>query len=210
MTTEIATENEERVLVENFRATGYAGREPWISALDAVTGTRVVAVRQLEACATYPACAWRDDVADEVRLWSFMRECLLKPLLSFARIVEASIPTVCVSGDANGNNYLALAWKSVSQLLDRLANAEPPKTSYPETAVSFLLAVMVLRQIVDAEARGEDVDQTRFVLFSTNVHPTFLPALFEKLGAPLIDLAKPFLLPDLCSRLEARSRGDEA
>lgn len=146
MTTEIATENEEHGLVESFRATGYSGREPWIPALDAVTGTRVVAIRQLEACATYPVCAWRDDVADEPGLWSFMRECLLKPLLSFARIVESSIPTGWVSGNANRDNHLALARTIVGKLLERL----------------------------------------------------------------VIDLAKPVLLPDLCSRLEARLRDDTA
>ncbi|OYV88651.1 MAG: hypothetical protein B7Z73_08110, partial [Planctomycetia bacterium 21-64-5] len=170
MAIEIATENEERILVENFRATGYNGREPWISAIDPVTGTRVVAVRQLEACATYPACAWRDEVADDAGLWSFMRQCLLKPLFSFAPIVETSLASAHLRGGANGNDYLAVAWRNVCRLLDQLANAEPSKTSYPETAVSFLLAVMALRQIVDAEARGEAADQTWFLPFSTNVH----------------------------------------
>jgi hypothetical protein len=203
MAIEIAAENEERDLVENFRAMGYGGREPWISALDPAAGTRVVAVRQLEACATYPACAWRDEVGDEARLWSFMRQCLLKPLLSFARIVEASIPTARACGDAKADNYLALAWRNVDQLLDQLANAEPSKASYSETVVNFLLAVMVLRQIVDADARGEAVDQAHFVPFSTNVHLAFLPSLFDKLGSTVIDLSKPVLLTDICCRVEA-------
>jgi hypothetical protein len=71
MAIEVATENEERNLVESFRATSYDGREPWIPALDPAMGTPVVAVRQLEACAAHPACAWRDEVMDEPRALGF-------------------------------------------------------------------------------------------------------------------------------------------
>lgn len=203
MAVEVAAQNEERNLVENLRATGYDGRELWIPALDPVTGTRVVAVRQLEACATHPACAWRDEVMDEPGLWTFMRGCLLKPVLSFAQIVEASVPAAALRGDANGDNYFALAWRNVDRLLDRLANAEPSKTSYAETTVNFLLAVMVLRQIVDAEARGAASDKARFLPFSTNVHPSFLPGLLGKLATTTIDLANPAMLPEFIVRLEA-------
>lgn len=203
MAIEIDTEDEERGLVENFRATGYGGSEPWVAALNPVIGTRVVAVRQLEACATYPACAWRDNDADEAGLWSFTRQCLLKPLLSFARIVEASIPSGDVCGDANADDHLVLAWRNVKRLLDRLANAEPSKASYPETAKYLLLAAMVLRQMVEADARGEVMDQRHFVPPSTNVHPTFLPCLFDKLGSAQFELSVPVRLTQLNCSLEA-------
>lgn len=203
MAIEVAAENEERNLVESFRATGYDGRELWIPALDPATGTRVVAVRQLEACAAHPACAWRDEVMDEPGLWAFMRGCLLKPILSFAQIVEASVPSTPLRGDTNGDGYLVLAWGNVYRLLDRLANAEPSKNSYPETTVNFLLAAMVLRQAVDAEARGAATDTTRFLPFSTNVHPNFLPGVLGKLGTTMIDVASPAMLPELVARLDA-------
>jgi hypothetical protein len=112
MAIEVATENEERNLVESFRATSYDGREPWIPALDPAMGTPVVAVRQLEACAAHPACAWRDEVMDELGRWAFMRGCLLKPILAVAQIVEGSVPSATLRGDANGDNYLVLAWRN--------------------------------------------------------------------------------------------------
>ena len=202
MAVNLEKKSEPQDVVEHFRSTGYDGREPWIAALDPIIGARVVAVRQLEACATHPACAWRDEVDDEPGLWQFMRECLLEPLESLARIVEANIPEGSAGLGANtqGDKLSDIAWQTVRRLLGQLRSAEPSRTSYPETAVNFLLAVMVLRQIVDADARGEAAAKTRFVPFSTNVHPTFLPDLLGKLGSTVIDLASPPTLSELIAR----------
>lgn len=206
------TDSQQRAIVEHFRATGYEGREPWIASIDPVIGSRIVAIRQFEACASRPACAWRDGVDDEIGLWGFMRDCLLENLESFARIIEATLPehrNGCRDG-VDGSEALHVAWTTVCRLLGRLRNAAPPKASYAETAVAFLVAVMALRQIVDAEVGGAAVERTYFSPYSTNVHPEFLPGLLAKLGSTRIDLSGPVLLPELTCRLEAWSRNGHA
>jgi hypothetical protein len=44
--------------------------------------------------------------------WAFMPGCLLKPILAVAQIVEGSVPSATLRGDANGDNYLVLAWRN--------------------------------------------------------------------------------------------------
>lgn len=208
MATELDKESGPRELVEHLRSTGYEGRESWISALDPALGVRVVAARQMEACATQPACAWRDDIDDEPGLWRFMRDCLLASLESFAQVIEATVAPSSLGsfGKNSASQTFKDAWKTVSDMLAHLRTADPAKTSYATTAVSFLLAVMALRQIVDAEARGTVAGQSYFAPFSTNVHPTFLPNLFEKLGSSIIDVSAPVRLAELSSKLEVWSR----
>lgn len=200
--------SDERVLVEHFRSTGYEGREPWIAALDPVLGTRVVAVRQFEACATHPACAWRDEVDNEIGLWDFMRDCLLAPIRSLAQIVEGTISQESGNGhqSENGLTPAVTAWRTICRFLERMQRADPCKTSYADTAVGFLIAVMVFRQIVDNDARrGPAATCVLFVPQSTNVHPTFLPQLFDKLAGKPFDLDSRTTLSELCERLEALS-----
>jgi hypothetical protein len=204
------TDRQPRAIVEHFRSTGYEGREAWISALDAVVGARVVAIRQLEASASRPACTWRDEVDDEIGLWGFTRDCLLENLESFVRIVEATIPQDLGAGEQNGSTPFAAAWRAVRRTLGQLRNGAATNDSFGEVAIRLLVGVMVLRQIADAEARGEAVDQTYFSASSTNVHPELLPGLLAKLGSTRIDLTVPVLLPELTRRLEAWSRNGPA
>lgn len=206
MPTETNRETDNRILVEHFRSTGYEGREPWVSELDPVKGTRAVAVRQLEACATHPACAWRDEVDDEAGLWGFMRECLLEPLLSLAQILEGTSlgGASCGHQDANAEALIGRAWKTVSKFLDHLQHADPSKVSYPDTAFCFLVGVMVLRQMIDLDARRlTDIANARFVPHSTNVHRTFLPPLVNKLGRNPLNLSGDVTLSELCEKLGA-------
>lgn len=212
MATQANTDNQQRAIVEHFRSTGYEGREPWIATIDPRIGSRIVAVRQLEACASQPACAWRDEVDGEIELWGFMRDCLLEPLESFVRIIETTLPGDPTSRGERmgGSNPFLVAWKTVRRLLRRLRDAVPPEISYAETAVGFLVAAMLLRQIVEAETHGDKTEQTYFSPSSTNVHPTFLPCLIDKLGWEFIGVSVPVLLPELSSRLEAWSRNGQA
>lgn len=205
MSVEIERKSEQRNLVEHFRSTGYEGREPWIATLDPIVGSRIVAVRQFEACASHPACAWRDDVDDEIGLWGFMRDCLLENLESFARIIETVRPddSARCHASADDSKFFSVAWNTVSKFLGRLRTADASTTSYGETAVNFLLAVMALRQIVDVEAQGGAANQRRFEPSSTNVHPSFLPDLLAKLGTPPVDFANSATLTELIARLDA-------
>lgn len=205
MSVEIERKSEQRNLVEHFRSTGYEGREPWIAALNPVVGSRVVAVRQFEACATQPACAWRDNVDDEIELWGFMRDCLLENLESFAQVIERVRPhdSARCHASADDSKLFDVAWSTVSKFLGRLRTADASKTSYGETAVNFLLAVMALRQIVDVEAQGGAANQRRFEPSSTNVHPTFFPDLLAKRGTPPVEFANSVTLPELIARLDA-------
>jgi hypothetical protein len=211
MATKVNDRSQQQILVEHLRSTGYEGREPWVAAIDPVRGTRVVAIRQMEACATHPACAWRDEVDHEVGLWRFMRECLLEPLLSLAEIVEATIrqQPAGVDEDAEGTDFFDVAWKTVWGLLQRLQTADPATTSYAETSIRFLIAVMALRQIVDGECRpGMALRDEPFVPHSTNVHATLLPSLMRKLGSTILDLSGPIRLIDVCLTLERSSSGN--
>jgi hypothetical protein len=203
MATKISDRSQHQILVEHLRSTGYDGREPWVAALNPVRGTRVVAVRQMEACATQPACAWRDDVDDEVGLWRFMRECLLEPLLSLTDIVEATIQ------EGPRTDLFDIAWQTVARLLKRLQTADPSTTSYADTSIRFLLAVMALRQIVEGECCPETVGAgVPFVPHSTNVHATLLPFLMQKRGSAMLELAASVRLVDVCLTLDRSSSGD--
>lgn len=205
MAVDIETKRDEQNLVEHFRSIGYEGREPWIAALESVVGSRVVAVRQFEACATQPACTWRDNVDDEIGLWGFMRDCLLENLESFARIIETvrADDSARFKGTADDSKFFDVAWNTVSKFLGRLRTADASKTSYAETAVNFLLAAMALRQIVDVEAQGGAANQRRFERSSTNVHPNFLRDLLVKLGTPPVDFDNSLSLPEIIARLDA-------
>ncbi|HJT35507.1 MAG TPA: hypothetical protein VJ783_26000 [Pirellulales bacterium] len=205
MATQTDTDTQQRAIVEHFRSTGYEGREPWIATIDPMAGSRIVAVRQFEACASHPACAWRDNVDDEIGLWGFMRDCLLENLESFARIIETVQPddSARCRASADDSKLFDVAWNTVSKFLGRLRTADASKTSYGETAVNFLLAVMALRQIVDVEAQGGAANQRRFEPSSTNVHPSFLPDLLAKLATPPLDFDSSATLPEIIARLDA-------
>lgn len=207
MPTQTDHERQQRALVEHFRSTGYDGRERWISALDRVTGERVVAVRQMEACATMPACAWRDEADDEIGLWGLLRECMLDLLLSFARIVESTMP-LDVAQERDGSSRQTLAFRAcciVRQSLLQLETADPARNSYGDCALAFLIAVMLLRQVVEHEALGGTaVADVQFVPHSTNVYAGFLEFLFSKLGQTPIEVLRATTLAQLCDSLERR------
>lgn len=192
-------------VVEHFRSTGYEGSEPWISKLDAVVGTRLVAARQLEAQAVYPVCAWLDDVDEGAELWGLFHDCFLAPLASFAAILEATDSPRSIDLNANGgrSEIFESAWQMVNAFIVRLRTAVPSKASYSRTTVGLLLAAMMLRQIVDAESRADNQALTRFTPFSTNVHPTFLSRVFTKLGFAPIDPSRPLRLSEVRSCLNA-------
>lgn len=197
MATKVNDKNRQQTLVERLWSTGYDGREPWVAALGPIRGTRVVAIRQMEACATQPACAWRDDVDDETGLWRFMRECLLEPLLSLTDIVEVTIQ------EKPGTNLFDAAWQTVGRLLQRLQTTDPSTASYADTSIRFLIAVMALRQVVESEYRlGADVADAPFVPHSTNVHATLVPSLIQKLGSTMLELSGSVRLVDVCLTLD--------
>ncbi|HEX7376193.1 MAG TPA: hypothetical protein VF278_03730, partial [Pirellulales bacterium] len=164
-------------VVEHFRSTGYEGSEPWISELDAIVGTRLVAARQLEACAIHPVCAWLDDADEAAGLWRLLHDCFLAPLESFAAILEATHSPRSIRLNANGrrSEVFEVTWQMVNGFIVRMRTADASTASYPGATVGLLLAAMMLRQVVDAESEDANQALKRFVPFSTNVHPTFLP-----------------------------------
>src|SRR5258707_5588110 len=60
-------------LIEELRASGCHGREPWISTINPNLGTCLVALRQLEVCAEQMVAAWLDGDMDDDELCKFIR-----------------------------------------------------------------------------------------------------------------------------------------
>ena len=159
-------------LVEEILSTGNFGRDPWLAALDDATGIPIAAIRQLEIAVAYFVGPWLEAEMSETKLWDFLSSNLLPRAKSFATIAAAQRPT-------EADELLASVTGFV-QSISEFAGANGRK--YGEACVSALLAVMVLRQRLEAAARSGP-EETHLVMSSNNIAESVLQACFAKLGS---------------------------
>jgi hypothetical protein len=177
-------------LIEEFRSTGYSGREPAIASAPLPMGTCATALRQLEVMATHIAAAWLEGDMNETEFLQFVKDCLLTDTFVLANIVEEAFR-------ATPRFPFGAAWFGTQRLIQEFSIARPG-CKCGDIAVSFLIATMVLRQLAEHELAPTGKDRM-FRPCSTNVAPEFFDRCIHVLGrrpfgaregAPLTDLEK--------------------
>lgn len=159
-------------LIEEVRSTGNYGRDPWLAALDDATGSLIAAVRQLEIAVAYFVGPWLEAEMSEAELWDFLRSNLQPRAKIFATIAAAQRP-------AEADELLACATGFVRSLSELDLSSD---WKYGDACVGALLAVMVLRQRLEAAARSGP-QEVRLIMSSNNVAESVLQACFAKLGS---------------------------
>jgi hypothetical protein len=185
-------------LVEEFRSTGYSGREPSIAGAPPILGTRATALRQLEVMATHIASAWLDGDMNERELSQFVKDCLLPDVLALAQIIEAtfrSTPPLRFEAACLGAKHLI--WD--------LSNSRVDQVNTGGIVVSFLIATMVLRQLVEGEIAPSDGNGV-FRCSSTNVAPQFFDRCISVLGRCPFGATEGVPLAELERKLEELPR----
>lgn len=157
--------------IEEVRSNGNYGRDPWLAALDDATGSLIAAVRQLESAVVYFIPPWLQSEMSETELWDFLRSNL-HPLAKTNAAIAAR-------RSAAGDELLACVTGFVRSLSE-LEGASDWK--YGDACVRAVLAVMVLRQRLEAAARG-GLEEVRLVMSSNSIADSVLQACFAKLGS---------------------------
>ncbi|HVW38956.1 MAG TPA: hypothetical protein VHB99_16690 [Pirellulales bacterium] len=157
-------------LVEEIRSTGNHGRDPWLAALDDASGSLIAAVRQLEIAVGYFIPPWLESEMSETDLWDLLR--------SNWHPLAKAYATIAAQRSATSDELLARVTGFV-QSFSELDGAN--RREYGEACVSAVLAVMVLRQRLEAAARSGP-ETTSVAMSSNNIAESLLQACFGKLG----------------------------
>lgn len=187
-------------LIEEFRSTGYSGREPHIASAPLPLGTCATALRQLEVMATHIAAAWLDGDMNDKEFLQFVKGCLLTDTLALANIVEDSFRLA-------PRFPFGAAWLGAQRLIQEFSMARPGCKS-GEVAVSLLIATMVLRQLAEQELASGGRDGM-FRSSSSNVAAEFFGRCISVLGWRPFEARQGVPLAELQKRLEELTRNPE-
>ena len=153
-------------LVSEMRSTGYYGRRKWISELEIGCGTALVCMIQLEATVCQLIPPWLDGGMDEDDLWAFYNSNFRQHLDAFCNILRDSVWSASLK--------IAELIKGVTEFLADLYELRLDSTlEYGSVAINALLVVMVSRQAMESDIRGNGL-HSHVVWESNNVDGNFL------------------------------------
>ena len=173
--------------------------------LPADVGTRVVALRQLEAVVAQMVSSWLDGSMTNEELWDFLRSNLLKHAVPFADVIAATNPAVSVEQVIAGPRERSQA---ICHCVQWLSDADPAIYDFGSTVVTALLAVMVIRQWEDALNQSQAIAPPAFQLSSNHVAEQFLANSLEKLEWTPFGIDEPQSLEALADRVARETEGE--
>jgi hypothetical protein len=176
------TQSTSKALIEEFRVTGFSGREPAIAAAPADLGTRVAAARQLEVMASHIAAAWLD--LSESEAWDdFIKPTFVPRLASFASIIDQSLtaPALSVSTQPDAHAMFRVAWSGMRKLISEFSADAVTVCKRGISIVGLLEGAMVVRQCAEAELTSSGAE-IPFQGGSSGVAHSFFNRCLDKLG----------------------------
>lgn len=157
-------------------------------------------IRQLEASATHLVVPWVDGGMDNAELWEFLRSNLLEGILVLGDVVDRTITSFDPSSyvATHDDRWFTRSWAPLRQCLAGLRSRDQSIYDFGAYTVTFLVAVMILRQLTDSAILNPGHCQlTRFVPSSTNVSEQFLNLALQKLGRQPFGISRMAYLHEL-------------
>lgn len=169
-------------LVERLRAGGYDGRDRFIAEAPRHLGTRLTALRQMEALASTMAAGWLDGEMNDREFRELMVVSLLPKVCALANLVEETLQPDDAEPPGDGAQGFLAPWKGLRAIIDWMREAgddDLPRCG--PSAIAFLVATMVVRQFAQWNLHGQ-TSNPAFVAASSNIAPQFYAQCTAALG----------------------------
>ncbi len=173
--------------VEELRATGFHGREPWVASLDHSIGTALAALRQMEVCAEQMASVCLDaglNDMDNLATWELIRASFLPRFTKLTEQLENLVPTLAIrlgSSTAPPDDSVLVAWHALKSLDSRLHTEDQQTVECAEIVLPLLFAVIALQ---DAAHRAVNPSGNANLSGATQLSAQFLQRCRLRLGWP--------------------------
>jgi hypothetical protein len=141
---------------------------------DVSAGIRLLAIQQLESCASRYVTPWLDGHTTNADLWACLRSGKLADALAAAEIIDAAEPVTTETSSP---------WRGVQLCIDWLQSADTAGCSYGGSVTTFLIAAMLLRQHAEGMPHHARLGKPWFFkMHSSNVAKGVLDRCISKLG----------------------------
>jgi hypothetical protein len=174
----------DRDYVEELRATGFHGREPWVATLDQSAGTAIATLRQMEICAEQMAsvCLDAEPNEDDLVTWQLIRTNFVPRFARLTNRLNGSIHALAIrleSSPGSTDDSFLIAWHAMKSLGLRLSIDDTQSVDCAEIVLPLLFAVISLQT---AAHRAANPSGNGDVSGATHLAPAFLQRCRQRLG----------------------------
>jgi hypothetical protein len=172
--------------LEELRASGFHGREPWVAEIDRPLGAAIAILRQIEVCAEQMASVCLDadlNDMDNRATWEMIRASFLPRLVRLVNRLEASAVALIDHLDSSPEVCAPVALEYIRSLASQLHTDDVQKVDCARVVIPFLFEVYGLDAAVRRAIRPAGASDRND---ESQLAPAFLERCRARLRRPLL------------------------